>query len=157
MAVFVTIECQDCSNGAGYCDYSTSYLRCYFNNNDTQSIKALLTNCASNSSSFSQIYVYKNYVSNEHANPLVDIELPSNIRHFFIYNNRDQNHIRLTTSSLNTALTNIYTDASTLNLYRMTILHLFSGLRALIWIMSCQENQPVIHKSCFSDVSFECI
>ena len=108
---FVTIECQNCINGAGYCNFGTSYLRCYINNNDAQSIKALLTNCASNSVSFNYIEVYKNYVSNEYANLLVDIELPSNIQSLNIYNNEDQDHIRLTTSSQNTGLTRIYTYA----------------------------------------------
>ena len=108
---FITIECQVCTNGAGYCDYSTSYLHCYINNSDTQSIKVLLTNCASYSSSFSQMYVHKNYVSNEHANLLVDIEFPSNIQSLYIHNNRDQDHIRLTTSSHNTGLTRIDTYA----------------------------------------------
>ena len=82
---FVTIECQDCTNEAGYCDYSTSYLHCYINNSDTQSIKVLLTNCASYSSSLSQMYVHKNYVSNEYANLLVDVEFPSNIQSLYIH------------------------------------------------------------------------
>ena len=38
---FVTIECQDCSNAAGYCYYIYTYyyLDCYINNNETQYIK----------------------------------------------------------------------------------------------------------------------
>ena len=111
VAGFVTIECQDCTNGAGYCDYSTSSLKCYINNNDTQLIKVLLTDCTSNNVSFSSIYVYKDYVSNEYANLLLDIELPSNIQSLYINNYQDQDHIRLTTSSQNAALTIIYTEA----------------------------------------------
>ena len=111
ICVRVTIESQDCTNAAGYCYYSGSYLQCYINNNDNQSIKELLNTCASNSASFYYIYVYKNYVSNEYANLLVDIELPSNIQSLNIYNNEDQDHIRLTTSSQNAGLTSIYTNA----------------------------------------------
>ena len=105
---FVTIECQDCSNEAGYCYYYSNYLHCYINNNDTQSIKALLRDC-SNSASFDYIYVYKNYVSSEYANLLIDFEFPSNILTLNIYNYQDKDHIRLTTFSQNTALTRIYT------------------------------------------------
>ena len=105
---YVTIECPDCSNAAGYCSYYTSYLGCYINNNDTQNIKALLENC---SVSFYYIRVYKNYESNEYGYLLVDIELPSNIQTLHIANVRDQDHIRLTTSSQNTGLTRISTTA----------------------------------------------
>ena len=51
----------------------------------------------------------KRYVSNEYGNLLIDIELPSNIQSLRISNNQDQDHIRLTTSSQNTALMSIYT------------------------------------------------
>ena len=107
MTGFVTIECVDCSNEAGYCDFSTYSLSCYITTNDTQSIKALSRDCSSNSSSLSFLYVYKNYVSNEYWNLLIDVELPTNIQSFSIYSTQD--HIRLTTSSQNTGLTSIYT------------------------------------------------
>ena len=104
---FVTIECVDCSNEAGYCDFYTSSLYCYITTNDTQSIKSLLRNCSSNSSSFVRLYVLKYYVSNEYGNLLIDIELPTNIQSLYIYNYQDQDHIRLTTFSQNTGLTRI--------------------------------------------------
>ena len=104
---FVTIECVDCSNEAGYCDFSSSYLYCYITTNDTQSIKALLRDCSSNSSSLVRLNVYKNYVSNEYGNLLIDIELPTNIQYLKIYNSQNTDHIRLTTFSQNTGLTRI--------------------------------------------------
>ena len=107
---FVTIECVDCSNEAGYCDFSSSYLKCYITTNDTQLIKTLLNECSSSNSSFTYIDVHKYYVSSEYGNFLINIELPTNIRQLNIYNSQDQDHIRLTTSSQNTALLTIYSD-----------------------------------------------
>ena len=109
MTDFVTIECVDCSNEAGYCNFYTSYLYCYITTNDTQSIKALLRDCSGYTSSLVRLSVYKNYVSNEYGNLLIDIELPTNIQSLEIYNSHDKDHIRLTTFSQNTALTSIYT------------------------------------------------
>ena len=106
---FVTIECVDCSNEAGYCDFNPPYISCYITNNDTQSIKSLLRDCSSNSSSLVSLQVYKNYVSNEYGNLLIDIELPTNILTFDIYNSQDKDHIRLITFSQNTGLTRTYT------------------------------------------------
>ena len=108
---FVTIECPDCSNEAGYCDFNPPYISCYITNNDTQSIKSLLRDCSSNSSSLVSLKVYKNYVSNEYGNLLVDIELPTNILTLDIYNSQDQDHIRLITFSQNTGLTRTYTSS----------------------------------------------
>ena len=70
----------------------------------------MLRDC-SNNSSFAGIYVYKYYVSNEYGNLLIDIELPTNIQYLYIYNSQDQDHIRLTTFSQNTALTRIDTSS----------------------------------------------
>ena len=131
---FVTIECQDCSNAAGYCYYIYTYyyLDCYINNNETQYIKALLQNCASDSVSFYSIYVYKNYYSNEYGYLLVDIALPSNIQRLYIYNYQDQDHIRLTTSSQNTGLTRIYTYYNTyIELESNDFFTHFTGLRTI--------------------------
>ena len=107
---YVTIECADCGNEAGYCNFYTSYLSCNITANDTQSIKALLRYCSSNSALVS-LKVYKNYISNEYGNLLIDIELPTNIQSLEIYNSQDQDHIRLTTSSHNTGLTRINTSS----------------------------------------------
>ena len=111
MTGFATIECVDCSNEAGYCDLLSPSLSCYITANDTQSIKSLLRNCSSNSSSLVRLNVYKNYVSNEYGNLLIDIELPTNIHYLNIYNFQDKDHIRLTTFSQNTALTRTYTES----------------------------------------------
>ena len=105
---FVTIECVDCSNEAGYCDFYTSDLSCGITANDTESIKTLLRNCSSNSASLDYLYVYKNYVSNEYGNLLIDIELPTNIQYLSIDNFQDEDQIRLTTFRQNTGLTRIY-------------------------------------------------
>ena len=101
---FVTVECQGCtcSNGAGYCDTVYTSPFCYITTNDVQLIKTLLSDCASSSASYYYIRVYKNHVSDEYANLLIDIELPPNIQTLYIYKNRNQDHIRLTTSSQNT-------------------------------------------------------
>ena len=106
---FATVECVDCNNEAGYCIFYTSYLRCYITANDTESIKTLLSDCSSNSSVFTGIYVHKNYVSNECGKLTIDIKLPTNIQSLNIYNTQDQDHICLTTFSQNTGLTRIYT------------------------------------------------
>ena len=106
---FATIECAQYSNEAGTCYFYTSYLRCDITNDDNLSIKALLSNSSSQYSTFYVIYIYKEYVSSEYGNLLIDIELPTNIQHLYIYNLQDQDHIRLTTSSQNTGLTKIYT------------------------------------------------
>ena len=108
---FVIIECVDCSKEAGYCDFSTSSLNCYITDNDTESIKALLRDCSSNSSSLVHLDIYKNYVSIEYGNLLIDIELPTNIHYLSIDNTQDQDHIRLTTFSQNTGVTKIYTSS----------------------------------------------
>ena len=125
---FVTIECVDCSNEAGYCGLSTSSLTCFIATNDTLSVKALLRDCSSNSSSFTRITVYKNYVSSEYGNLLIDIELPTNIQYFEVHNGRDQDHIRLTTSNQNTALTKIYS-GSYIELESNTFFTHFTGLQ----------------------------
>ena len=108
---FVTIECVDCSNEAGFCNFYTPYLYCYITTYDTQSTKALLRDCSSNSSSLVYLYVYKNNVSNEYGNLLIDIELPTNIQYLDIFNFQYQDRIRLTTSSQNTGVTWIYTSS----------------------------------------------
>ncbi|KAI6647881.1 Fibrillin-3-like [Oopsacas minuta] len=102
----------DCNNGAGYCDFYSSYLRCYISNNETQFVKSLLSYCSGQSTAFVSIYVYKNYVSTAYGNLIIDIELASNIQYLRIYNYEDQDNIRLTTSSQNTGLTRIGVSSS---------------------------------------------
>ena len=126
---FVTIECVDCSNEAGYCNFHTDYLDCYITNNDTQSIKALLRDCSSNSSTLVRINVYKDYVSNEYGNLLIDIELLTNIHSLYIYNSQDEDHIRLTTFSQNTGLTRIFTYFSYIELESNNFFSHFTALQ----------------------------
>ena len=104
----VEVESVSCSNGAGYCDDYTSYITCNVNNSDTQLIKELLRDCSNRSTNFRTLYVYKNYVSKGYGHLHIDIELPSNIQSLYIRNFRDQNHIRITTFNINTALTYMY-------------------------------------------------
>ena len=125
---FVTIECVDCSNEAGYCDFYSYYLRCYIATNNTQSIKALLRDC-SNSSTFNSLDVYKNYVSNEYGNLLIDIELPTNIQSLSISNTQDKDHIRLTTFNQNTGLTYIYAYSSYIELESNNFFTQFTALQ----------------------------
>ena len=125
---FVTIGCVDCSNEAGYCYIYASDLYCYITTNDTQSIKALLRDCSSNSSLLIHLNVYKNYVSNEYGNLLIVVELPTNIQSLSISNTRDEDHIRLTTFSQNTGLTGIYT-FSYIELESNNFFTHFSGLK----------------------------
>ena len=125
---FVTIECVDCSNEAGNCYIYASDLDCYITNNDTQSIKALLRDCSSNSSSLIHLDIYKNYVSNEYGNLLIVVEFPTNIQSLSIYNTRDEDHIRLATFSQNTGLTGIYT-FSYIELESNNFFTHFSGLK----------------------------
>ena len=125
---FVTIECVVCSNEVGYCNVYTSYLHCYITANHTQSIKALLRDCSSNSSSLVSLYVYKNYVSYGYL--LIDIELPTNIQYLAIYNERDQEHIRLTTFSQNTGLKGIFT-YSYIELESNNFFNHFTGLQSI--------------------------
>ena len=124
---FVTIECVDCSNEAGYCYFYTSSLDCYITANDTQSITALLRDCSNNSASLIHLSVFKNYVSNEYGNLLIDIELPTNIQSLYIDNLQDHDYMRLTTSSQNTGLTRIYT-YSHIKLESITFFTHFTGL-----------------------------
>ena len=138
---FVTIECVDCSNEAGYCDFSTSDLNCFITTNDTQSIKSLLRDCSSNSSSLIRLYVIKNYVSNDYGNLLIDIELPTNIQSLYIYNSQDQDHIRLTTFSQNTGLTRIYT-YSYIELESNNFFTHFSGLQNIYFQYVLSREPP---------------
>ena len=138
---FVTIECVDCSNEAGYCNFNPPYISCYITNNDTQSIKSLLRDCSSNSASLVRLKVYKNYVSNEYGNLLIDIELPTNIQTLSIYNTQDQDHIRLTTFSQNTGLTRIYT-SSYIELESNNFFTHFSGLKYIYFQYVLSKEPP---------------
>ncbi|KAI6647891.1 Fibrillin-2-like [Oopsacas minuta] len=124
------VEAVDCSNGAGYCNYGSSYLQCYITNNETQVIKSLLSYCSGQSTVFSTIYVYKNYVSTVYGNLIIDIELASNIQYLRIYNYEDRDNIRLTTSSQNTGLTRISVSSSYhIQLEAKNFFNYFTGLK----------------------------
>ena len=126
---FVTIECAGCSKEAGYCNIYTSSLSCYIRKNDTHSITTLLRDCSGRSSDFTAVVIYKNYVSNEYGNLLIDVELPTNIQSLSISNFQDKDHIRLTTFSQNAGLTSIYTTYSYIELESNNFFTHFTALQ----------------------------
>ncbi|KAI6660780.1 hypothetical protein LOD99_10228 [Oopsacas minuta] len=54
------------------------------------------------------MYIYKNYYSTTYGEFTIDLDLPYNIQLLYLYNSRDSENMRLTTSSQNTGLTRIY-------------------------------------------------
>ena len=103
----VQVESVFCDNGVGYCNDNSWYIECYINSSDTQLIKELLSNCSNRNTNINDVRVFKDYLSNTHGNILIDIELPSNIQSLFIGNFKDNDNIRITTNTENTALTRI--------------------------------------------------
>ena len=107
-AWFVGIVLMDhCENRAGYCNYETSKVDCYINNNNSQFIKSLLKDCSNVSATYNRIDVNKNYASLEYGFLLIDFDLPINIEKLYIRNSEDGYYIRITTSVENAALTRI--------------------------------------------------
>ena len=99
----------DYSNEAGYCRNYNSYIRCYITNNDTQSIKTLLSTGSQGSTSRYKLYVYKRY-SSDSSYLTLDFNISSNIRKLNLYLLYSPNHeqIILKTSSINTKIEYIY-------------------------------------------------
>ena len=129
----VEVESVFCSNGAGYCDDYSSYIRCYINYSDTQLVKELLKGCSNRSTDYvNRILVYKDYVSDViyRTSLRIDIELPLNIRSLEIRNYKDDDHIRITTFIVNTALTHIYISAH-IELEAKDVLDYFTHLQSL--------------------------
>ena len=95
----------DYSNGAGYCRSYSSYIICYITNNDTQSIKTLLSTGSQGSTSKYRLYVYKSY-SSDSGYLTINIEISSNIRYLHLYLSISDNHdqIILKTSTTNTKI-----------------------------------------------------
>ena len=99
----------DYSNEAGFCynynlyNYYRNYIRCHITNNDTQSIKMLLSNGSQGSTSRNHLQVYKRYHSDKGYLTL-DFNISSNIRVLQLYLSYSPNHeqIILRTSSINT-------------------------------------------------------
>ncbi|KAI6647641.1 hypothetical protein LOD99_8715 [Oopsacas minuta] len=122
----------DCSNEAGYCNNGTDNLNCYISNNQTQYIKSLLSFCSGQNTGYVSIAVIKNYVSTVYENLIIDIELASNIQYLSISNYiyKDQDTIRLTTSSQNTGLTRIYVNSNYhMQLESKNFFNYFTGLK----------------------------
>ncbi|KAI6647607.1 hypothetical protein LOD99_8681 [Oopsacas minuta] len=107
---YAAVEAMSCITvGAGYCNNNRqNFLRCFITSNDTELIKVMLKNCSSENGKYENLYIYKSYVSTKFGNLILDLELPSNIRQVFLFNIRDQDHFRLTTSSLNSGLTRLF-------------------------------------------------
>ena len=110
----------DYSNGAGYCrNYYTHVIGCHITNNDTQSIKTLLSNGSQGSTSRYQLYVYKRY-SSDSGYLTLDFNTPPNIRSLILLLSNSGNHdqIILKTSTINTKIEYMYCNR---------IVHLESG------------------------------
>ena len=96
----------DYSNEAGYCiNYYSYQIRCYITNNDTQSIKTLLSTGSQESTSRYYLYVYKRY-SSDKGYLTLDFEISSNIRYLILHLSYSDNHdqIILKTSTINTEI-----------------------------------------------------
>ena len=138
----------NCQNGAGYCNYGASQVKCYINNNNTQLIKSLLKNCSNVSSTYNRIDVYKNYVSTELRFLLIDFDLPINIKKLYIRNEKDEDDIRITTSVENTALTKLISEYN-LELETNNFFDHFPRLKYL-----CVERLIVKEKPSFTNLQF---
>ena len=100
----------DYSNEAGYCrnyNFYTFYyyIRCYITNNDTQSIKTLLSTGSQGNTSRFRLYVHKRY-SSDSGYLTLDFNISSNIRYLHLDLSYSPNHeqITLKTSSINTKI-----------------------------------------------------
>ena len=96
----------DYSNEAGYCiNYYSYQIRCYITNNDTQSIKTLLSTGSQESTSRYYLFVNKRY-SLDKGNLTLDLEISSNIRYLILHLSYSDNHdqIILKTSTINTKI-----------------------------------------------------
>ena len=106
-AIFLTFwndqNYSDYSNEAGYCNNHNTYIRCYFTNIDTQSIKTLLSTGSQGSTSEYQLYVYKSY-SSDSSYLTLDFNISSNIRYLKLDLSNLPNHkqIIFKTSIINT-------------------------------------------------------
>ncbi|KAI6661312.1 Fibrillin-3 isoform X2 [Oopsacas minuta] len=129
------VDSVDCSNEAGYCtyhiyNYNIFRIKCYINNDEMQLIKLLLKNCSSIDAEYTNLYVYKNYESITYGNLIIDLELASNINALYIYNIRDKDQFRLTTSSQNGGLTRLECHY-TVQLESSDFFDYFTGLRRI--------------------------
>ena len=105
LTICVDQNYSDYSNGAGNCRSYSSSIDCFITNNDTQSIKTLLSTGSQGSTSKYQLYVYKRY-SSDSGYLKIDIEISSNIRYLYLdlSNSNDHNQIILNTSTINTKI-----------------------------------------------------
>ncbi|KAI6647892.1 EGF-containing fibulin-like extracellular matrix protein 1-like [Oopsacas minuta] len=139
---YAVVEAVDCSNGAGYCDYTSSSLSCYITNSETQVIRSLLSYCSGQNTAFVSIYVYKYYVSTVYGNLIIDIELASNIQRLYLKNDEDQDNIRLTTSSQNTGLLHIYVGNDHIQLESKNFFNYFTGLKSILMGYVISKETP---------------
>ena len=131
----------DYSNDAGYCRNYSYYTRCYITNNDTQSIKSLLSNGSQGTEH--QLYVHKRY-SLDKGNLTLDFEIPSNIRSLYLYlSDYSYNHekIILRATSINTALYYMYYNRPVI-LESQNFFNQFVGLTRIIFSDLSSTNWP---------------
>ena len=105
---YITLCDTDTEDTAGHCYEDGSY-HCSIYTNETQLIKTLLASCNGNATT---IFVTKGYESTKYGDLLIDLELPSNIKHIYINNYKDHDYIRLTTSVYNTELVSFEGEAN---------------------------------------------
>ena len=134
----------DYSNDAGYCTNYSYYTTCVITNNDTQSIKSLLSN-GSQGTEY-RLNVYKRYSLNSGSLTL-DLEIPPNIRDLYLYlsysNNLEQ--IILSASSINTAIEYMYCDRPVL-LESQNFFNQFVGLIRITFSDLLSTNWPSFSK-----------
>ena len=130
----------DYSNDAGYCRNYSFYTNCFITNNDTQSIKSLLSN-GSQGSEY-RLQIFKRYSLNSGFLTL-DLEIPPNIRYLYLYLSYSYNHekIILRVSSINTALYYIYCNQPVV-LESQNFFNQFVGLRTIQFSDLLSTNWP---------------
>ena len=135
-----------CNTSSVVCTDRTSHstsslnLYCHILNNDTQLIKTQLNECSGNST-HRYLYVNKAYNSDEFGPLKIDVDLPSNILSFRLFNYRDDHSISLTTSVANSVLTGlaIYESA---NIESKTFFKNFTALRHIYLQKMITDETP---------------
>ena len=134
----------DCTNDSGTCSDYGSYIICYLDNNNFESVKSLLWQCTQQRSA-QQLYVDKNYISSEYGYLIIDIELPSSIQALHIRNYQDRDHFRLTTSSQNTGLTR-FECFDNVQLESKDFFNNFVNLRNIVLTFLVSKDRPSFTK-----------
>ena len=130
----------DYSNEAGYCRNYSDYTNCFITNNDTQSIKSLLSN-GSQGTEY-RLNVHLRY-SLESGYLTLDFEIPSNVLYLYLYlsYSYNQEQIIVKSSSINTELVKMYCDQPVV-LESPNFFNQFISLRAIHFSNLQSTNWP---------------